>query len=504
MKHFFVFLFVACFFSCSGSSELWVDYTDFSEKEESFLSAALDIPALEKSGFRIIDKPGPKTITISFERRFLTWEESDNQMQDFLPFSRTCMVFPAEIWDNNDISYKTNSSGDLSLSGLIPLYDLVPPYIACKINGFDISAPLYPLVYEEGIRFYYDKTIHTDENIALIREIIEEKIQKTRNAGKNNDPEKKDFFLEQRPSLFRIAAGGDVMLARGVEDIFLYEGPAGILGGTAVLVKESDLALINLEGTITGTGEEARKTYTFRFDPRSASALKNAGFDAILLANNHAFDYGMDGFLDTLDSLEKAGLAVLGAGRNIGKAAMPFVTANNGLPVKVFGLASYGRERSGWDGLAFAADEQKPGILHAGRHGEELIKQQLDKNDLNIIFYHGGIEYADYPDTSTRNLYTELVRSGTDLVIGSHPHVEQGFEWIEGKPVFWSLGDYVFDEMSDTPGGDKGLFIVLSYSGKILVHIDLYPVFMDGPRTVIMPPEHLERFYRLTKSLAEK
>jgi poly-gamma-glutamate synthesis protein (capsule biosynthesis protein) len=312
------------------------------------------------------------------------------------------------------------------------------------------------------------------------------------------------FRREAPPVLFRIASGGDVMLGRGVEAIFLDEGPEGIFGGTAALVKSADLALLNLEGAITGDTESAaKKTYVFRFDPRVAPALKDAGFDAALIANNHAFDYGTTGFVDTMRYLGEAGLPVLGAGKNAEAAAAPFVKEGPSFLVKVFGLASFGKEMNGWDGLLFAADRETPGMLHAGKRGVELIEKQLDRNAFNIVYFHGGVEYAEHPDSETRALYTELIRAGADLVIGTHPHVEQGFEWVNGKPVFWSLGDYVFDEMDDTPGGDKGIFVVLSYAGKVLVHVDVYPVFMNGPRTIISPPEQLERFFRLTKMLAQ-
>ena len=501
MKFFPVFLFLCSllffnfFFSCSsGSFELWVDYADFPDQEKAFLAGILDAAVLKNSGFRFTDTPGPETVVISFERRQCGWKNGDMDFtHGFLPFSRICMVYPSELWENKSLNLEDITDNRI-LSDLIPLSDLEPPNIALKINGYDISDSGYPLVYENGIRFNYKGQYkkRADEKIAALMNLIQSE-------------KKPDLFcFDSQPQLFRIAAGGDVMLARGVEEIFLTEGPEGILGSTAALVNSADLSIINLEGAITGRGKEAEKTYIFRFDPRVAPALKNAGFDAVLFANNHAFDFGMEGFLDTVIYLEEAGLGILGAGRNAKAAAAPFFIAGTNMPIMIFGIASYGRERSGWDGLAYAADEHSAGILHAGNGGAELIRQQLDKDALNIIFYHGGIEYADYPDTGTRTLYTGLVQSGADLVIGTHPHVEQGFEWVEGKPVFWSLGDYVFDEMDDTPGGDKGLFIVLSYLGKTLVHIDLYPVFMDGPRTVISLPEQLERFFRLTKELSQR
>jgi poly-gamma-glutamate synthesis protein (capsule biosynthesis protein) len=82
-------------------------------------------------------------------------------------------------------------------------------------------------------------------------------------------------------------------------------------------------------------------------------------------------------------------------------------------------------------------------------------------------------------------LYTELAESGADLIIGSHPHIVQGFEWAGGKPVFWSLGNFVFAGMENTGGGDRGLLIRLGYSGKKLVYLERFPLELTGPRTEI-------------------
>ncbi|MDR0448729.1 MAG: CapA family protein [Treponema sp.] len=487
-KYFLFTILFCCLFSCSKPIEIWVDKYSFPEQEQFFLAAILE--GVEKAGFIITTEPGPNTISLCFEQRRATWQKSQEDVLQsvFIPFNRICMVYPVEVWEEKTVSLKTISDAEL-----IPLRELSPPRIALKVDGLDLSDPAYPLIFEKGIRLD-------------LPEIYQEEVNKKIDALTVLIQQKSIYGrIEQQPRLFRIAAGGDVMLARGVEPIIFSEGIEAVLGGTAPLVKGADLSLINLEGVVSSRGTATKKSFTFRFDPRIASVLKNAGFDAVLMANNHSFDYGITGFLDTLDHLEQAGIAVLGAGRNIHAAAAPFAASffEPG-SVQVFGLASYGQERTGWDGSSFAADEQTPGILHAGKRGAEMIKTRFNKNAINIVFFHGGAEYSDFPNNATRALYTDLIRSGADLVIGTHPHVEQGFEWVEGKPVFWSLGDYVFDQMNYTPGGDKGLFIVLSYLGKLLVHIDLFPLFMDGPRTKITPRENLQRFYRLTRHLAQR
>ncbi|MDR2210889.1 MAG: CapA family protein [Spirochaetaceae bacterium] len=506
------------FLSCKVPDRLWVDYGSFPEPERSALAAILTPAGPEKPEFTPGTGTEPGTIRLRYERRFITWEESGAEIFSgsgvFFPLSRTAMVPCGEVWEGKNgidpkaaalSGWETEANRGGTPWKLIPLRDLAPPYVAFKAGGLNVSDPQYPLVLTGGLLFEYD-----GENLqGAKRRRIEKKIAGLARLVTEACKDRGEPY-EERPRLYRIAAGGDAMLARGVEELLFAQGPEAVLGETAAFIKGADLSLINLEGAVTDRGEQAaNKTYTFRFKPRTAAALKDAGIDAALIANNHAFDFGLRGFLDTLDHLKGAGIAPLGGGPDSAAAAAPFVTGEGALPVRVFGIASFGRERTGWDGLAFAADVKNPGILHAGRGGAGLIKT-LMQNDpgLDIVLFHGGIEYSDYPDEETRNLYTDLIAAGADLVIGTHPHVEQGFEWVRGKPVFWSLGDYVFNEMDDTPGGDKGLFIVLWFlipSGgekTRLVYMDPYPVFMNRERTVLLPDRQLERFYRLTKELA--
>jgi poly-gamma-glutamate synthesis protein (capsule biosynthesis protein) len=155
--------------------------------------------------------------------------------------------------------------------------------------------------------------------------------------------------------------------------------------------------------------------------------------------------------------------------------------------------------------LSVAATEEKAGLLHAGKDGAAKLKANFSTDDsvLDIVLFHGGEEWADEPDEATRAIYTGLIDSGADLLIGSHPHVVQGFEWIQDKPVFWSLGDYVFGDMWDTHdlGGEDGLFIMLGFWGNRLLYLEPYPVSLSDIRTSIAPRENLSRFYTRSREL---
>jgi poly-gamma-glutamate synthesis protein (capsule biosynthesis protein) len=317
-------------------------------------------------------------------------------------------------------------------------------------------------------------------------------------------------LVEDPPGILWIASGGDLMLDRGAAEILFEEGPAGIFGGTAEFLAQADLALVNLEGVVSSRGAKVKKSFNFRFDPKVAAALRDAGIDGALQANNHAFDYGEDAFLDSLGCLAEAGIAVLGAGVNETAAARPFLFQKGNQTVRTFGIASFPREKNGWDGLTVAAGAEKAGLLHARRGGGEKLKSHFTPDTespspevLDIVLFHGGIEWDTRPDAFTRELYTDLIQHGADLVIGSHPHVVQGFEWVLGKPVFWSLGNYVFGGMENTEGGEEGLFIRLGFSGSRLAYLEPFALTLSHTRTRIAPAEGLTRFYALSRELRD-
>jgi poly-gamma-glutamate synthesis protein (capsule biosynthesis protein) len=424
------------------------------------------------------------------EIRFIRWEDAYSVLYDeggaFIPAKITCMVpalHPADGLEGIPLAEALKMN-------LVPLDELAPPFTAVKVDGCYADDPRYPLVRAEGP--YY----------------------KQNRGGSFIEREARRLFDESPraglPEFYTIAAGGDAMMARGAQELLFEKGPAEVFGGTAPFLENSNLALLNLEGVISDrTGAVARKTYVFRFSPLLPQALRSAGVDAVLAANNHVMDYGEQAFLDSIDHLRAAGIFPLGGGRTIGEAssffeADPANTLQMYGTIRVYGIASFPPERSGFDGASAAAADGRAGMLFANGEGEAALIQKLRKDDhdgLDIVLFHGGTEYSQAPDSAARSLYTRLAEAGADLLLGSHPHVEQGFEWIGGTAVFWSLGDYVFADMEDTPGGDKGLFVVLRYRSNRLVYIDLYPLKMTGPRTVLAPKEQLDRFYSLTRQL---
>jgi len=416
-----------------------------------------------------------------------SWRQAEG-----IPVSKTWFV-PRE----NPLAARTGTSFAACLDGgetLVPIEEIAPPYTGLLVDGLCVTDDDYPLVRYVSIRIRIaddkvGKKIRLLKKIAALEtSLAHAQMPLTRNA----------------PSVVWICAAGDLMLDRGSGNILIDEGAEGILGKTADYFKRSDLNLVNLEGAVSNRGAKVAKSYNFRFDPQTVPPLKAAKINAVLLANNHIFDYGETAFLDTLEHLENNEIAILGAGRNIITAAAPFVFSTERLEIRVFGIASFPRERTGWDGASVSAAADKPGMLFTGRDSIDILKKNFVKKDgvLNVLLFHGGHEWTWKPDPNTRSLYTDLARSGADLIIGSHPHTVQGFEWLDGKLIFWSLGNYVFAGMNGLDGGEEGLLIRLGYSGKTLIYFEPVPVQLKGPRSDIGSEEQLRRFYALSRELA--
>jgi poly-gamma-glutamate synthesis protein (capsule biosynthesis protein) len=506
------------FFSCK--EEIPVDYLKLdpsgyedisagtagerSGAETAFLLSLLGEEALRDAGLNMaaVDtvpdeaEDGTRAAGVSIELASYWGEPSEGVL-----ISRVWYV-PA----SDPLERRVETSLDACISGsedLIPLRDLAPPLVALKVDGLSAGEENYPLVRTVSYRVRQEIP-GADDRDSRGKRIGAGALKRIREriAAKAADletflAEAPKPLIEERPRIFWVCSGGDLMLDRGAAEILLEDGPEGIFGETAAFILEADLALVNLEGAVSGRGVKTPKSFNFRFDPHIVPALKDAGIDAVLLANNHSFDYGETAFLDTLLNLKDGEIGILGAGLNDDEASTPFLFENEAGRARCFGIASFPREWNGWDGLSVAAQSGKAGILHAGKGGGEKIKARFSADDetLDIVLFHGGVEWSTSPSGFTREVYTDLAEAGADLIIGSHPHIVQGFEWVAGKPVFWSLGNYVFGGMENTDGGEEGLFIRAGFYGKSLVYLEPYALSLTHAKTSTAPAENLETFY---------
>ena len=207
----------------------------------------------------------------------------------------------------------------------------------------------------------------------------------------------------------------------------------------------SDIFMLNNEFPYSDRGAPLEgKMYTFRAAPSSASYLKDIGTDIVSLANNHCYDYGPDALIDTFKILKYIGMPYVGAGKNIEEAQMPaYFTVNN---KKIAIVAA--TQIEGYDNPETKeATATSPGVLRCldTARVKEVIADADKNSDFVICFVHWGTEKSDLVRSWQRSTAKDMISAGADFVIGAHSHCLQGIEYIDGVPVFYSLGNFLFN-----------------------------------------------------------
>lgn len=210
-------------------------------------------------------------------------------------------------------------------------------------------------------------------------------------------------------------------------------------------LKNADICMLNNEFPYSDRGAPtANKKYTFRADPSSVNYLHELGVDIVSLANNHAYDYGPDALMDTFTTLENAGIPYVGAGRNLADAEKPVYFIAGGM--KIAYVSATQIERTTPPDTKEATDTE-PGVLRTLDPSKfvSVIENAKANADFVIVYVHWGTENKNQYEASQKELAQAYVQAGADLIMGDHPHVLQGFEYIDNVPVLYSLGNFWFN-----------------------------------------------------------
>lgn len=253
-----------------------------------------------------------------------------------------------------------------------------------------------------------------------------------------------------------VFSAGDMMFDRDVRTFINKFGIAypfeKIHGDENRFFRGADLFLGNLEGAIAPLAPPV-KTIDFSFDPKVADLLRDTGFTAVSLANNHGLDQGRSGLEETKKQLTRVGLGYFGD--PVKDDTAPWTTVVRGKKIAVFG----------YNITDNSLDEAS---------AKKAIQNARTTNDLVIVEIHWGAEYQSLPTSEQRRLGHRFVEWGADAVIGSHPHVIEGMEVWQGKPIFWSLGNFIFDQDWSTET-KEGMSIGLAFN-KDNITAYLFPV----------------------------
>jgi poly-gamma-glutamate capsule biosynthesis protein CapA/YwtB (metallophosphatase superfamily) len=305
--------------------------------------------------------------------------------------------------------------------------------------------------------------------------------------------------LEAAEDTIELIAVGDVMLGRGVS------GEPDPFGAAASWLRGADLAIGNLEcamapeesspepATPAARDNSPQQPYHLVAPPEAAGLLREAGFDLLGLANNHALDRGLAGLADTARLLEDAGLAPIGAGPDLASAYRPVVRAvgDQRLAFLAFNAVPSPRGPQ-WTGELPQAEQVVPWTLAGWERQQALaaVRSARQEADAVIVSIHWGYEYETRLDPLQRAMAAALVEAGADLVLGHHPHVVQAVESMHrpdgGEAVIaYSLGNFVFDQGFEHTG--QGLALRIFFDRAGLRAVQGLPV-LAGLRPALVPP----------------
>ncbi len=212
----------------------------------------------------------------------------------------------------------------------------------------------------------------------------------------------------------------------------------------AGILAKADIRIGNLECVVGTGGEQADKTFTFRAHPRTLDVLKRH-FDAIGVANNHSGDYGHQAFADMLGLLQQKDIPYFGGGRNLHEAHTPLIITRKGIRIALLAYDEFLPRsfEAGTDtaGVAWSEDEQVVDDIQKAR--------SIQHADIVIPFMHWGWENEMTANSRQRRLARLMIDAGADAVIGAHPHVIQDTDTYKGKPIVYSIGNFMIDELDN-------------------------------------------------------
>lgn len=287
--------------------------------------------------------------------------------------------------------------------------------------------------------------------------------------------------VPEEPKEVRICIGGDTSIDSEFADFAKSRGVDYPWAEISEVMNGADIAIVNLETCVSERGvSEKREGYGFRTPPEMLEGFKNAGIDAVNLANNHTRDFGYDALLDTFDHLTDYGIEYFGAGHDLDEACGLKIIEKNGLKI---GLT--GANRISLKGDCSAA-EGHAGINQIGDMDSESVAAYLERIkeydsmcDVLLVFLHAGIEETFNINSYQKEMTRALIDAGADIVVGGHSHTLQPLEFYNGKLIIYSIGNLIFWHIDDEIDGLTAVFD-LTVDENGFVGLKLHPLFIKN------------------------
>jgi len=292
---------------------------------------------------------------------------------------------------------------------------------------------------------------------------------------------------------------GDWAPIRKFEPI-ISGSPASIYGDLLPAMQGCDLRITNLECPLTDGERQIWKSGSMlKGLPQHIAGLTAVPFEVVTTANNHVFDYGLEGFRETRQLLIDNGIRAVGSGLTGEQAREPLEVEVQGVSLGIVNFS---------EGEDLTAASDGPGVF--GWEVERAVEQVREltcRVDIVLVISHCGVEYIPFPPPYVVSAFQKLADAGADLVIGHHPHVPQGVQIYAGVPICYSLGNFVFFQETELVFRKTGYMVKAGLSREGVVELELIPYEIQADRLSLIRGERREWFLefmqRISRPLAE-
>ena len=287
------------------------------------------------------------------------------------------------------------------------------------------------------------------------------------------------------PPEVEILFGGDMMFDRAIRIAAEEHGDDYLFSCIAETLRSADFVVANLEGPITsfnsmstGSTVGTPENFTFTFPTSTAELLYRHNIRLVSLGNNHILNFGREGLLQTKDWLERAGVDYFGD-PDVGESERVTRLMLRGIP---FSFVNW----SDW--IPIGKPSASNGAGELGNSVVEQIGTEAGLGRIVVVYTHWGEEYVP-PTERMKRLAHDFVDAGAEIVIGSHPHIVQEHEVFKDKHIYYSLGNFVFDQYW-MESVREGLLLKVTFGGKGVIDVQEIPIELKRDRTVCLrnPP----------------
>lgn len=291
-----------------------------------------------------------------------------------------------------------------------------------------------------------------------------------------------------------IVIASDWAPIRAFDDI-VARAPEAVYGDLLPVLRGADLRIVNLECALAGVASPVWKSGSvFRGRPEHVRGLTAVPFEAVTLGNNHVFDYGTEAFRETLTLLGENAIRTVGAGMSPDDARRPLILEVKGVRIGIVNFsegedltaAVYGPGVFGWDVDAVV----------------ESIRAIRPDVDIILVVCHGGVEYIPFPPPYLAEAFRRAADVGADLVIGHHAHVPQGIQFVNGVPICYSLGNFVFWQETDLLYRKLGYLVKAGVSREGLACLEIIPYEIGPDSLRLLKGAASESFFEALKKVS--